>query len=227
MKRAILLPQTYGVTKRSRTRGQYRPPQDVMMKPYYPRRRKRRRQLDTELKFTDQTIDQTTVPTTGTIVNSGSILTIAEGNTSSTRDGRRITIKKVQYRLDLKWTGATVGDSEEIVRIIVYQDKQTNGATATAALLLQAVDFNSFRNIDNAARFRFLSDKTYMVGDDSAIPLTLHCEEYIDCNIPVNYSSTTGAITEMTSNNIGILYISKHGDVDVEDSRLRVRFVDR
>lgn len=46
---------------------------------------------------------------------------------------------------------------------------------------------------------------------------------YKKCNVPLEFSSTTGAITEIRSNNIGVLLISAEGTAKF-DSSIRIRF---
>ena len=48
---------------------------------------------------------------------------------------------------------------------------------------------------------------------------------YKTCNMPIEYDSTTGAITEIRSNNIGVLLLSRNG-VCTFGSKFRVRFSD-
>ncbi len=48
------------------------------------------------------------------------------------------------------------------------------------------------------------------------------------CDIPVEYndSATTGVISTMTSNNIGVLALASNGDTCSLDSVMRIRYTD-
>ena len=53
----------------------------------------------------------------------------------------------------------------------------------------------------------------------------LHDELHKRVDIPIYYSGSTGVITEVQSNNLGVLLISKGGHA-VFESKMRIRFDD-
>ena len=53
----------------------------------------------------------------------------------------------------------------------------------------------------------------------------IHDSFYKKVNLPVEFDSTAGAITEIKSNNIGILLLSKNGKAGFS-SKIRIRFSD-
>lgn len=128
-------------------------------------------------------------------------------------------------------------DNGACIRVIVYHDKQASTGNATTALLLDtgaAQDFLAFRNLDQTGRFRFLMDKVYTLNSpggagngtsDNSLGLERHGVFNYKCNMPILYSASTGAIGDLTSNNIGILVIA-----DTTDGRFvcqaRVRYTD-
>ncbi len=184
-------------------------------------------------------VDDAVVATGGTIAED-SILTIPEGNGQSERNGRKITVKSLHMRYDLLLPStATVGSTSDAVRVIVYLDKQTNGAAAVVADLLNVADWQSFRNLGNTGRFQILMDKQAVMnataGSGRGTTDTLSYSENEKAffwnksglNIPIIYddSATTGAIGSMCCNNIGILTISKAG-LAAFGSRIRVRYTD-
>lgn len=124
------------------------------------------------------------------------------------------------------------------VRVIVYHDKQCNGGNATAALLLSsaaAVDYLSFRNLDNTERFRTLMDKMHNMtssgaaGDGTTNDFVGISRSYSfnkSCNIPILYDASTGAVTDLVSSNIGILVIAENTNAKFT-AQARVRYTDK
>ncbi len=187
-----------------------------------------------ELKFHDLNIDDAVVATTGTIAED-SVLTIAQGTDESERVGRKIVVKQIGWRFDIQLPPSTAsGATSDQVRVILYLDKQANGAAAAVTDLLETADYQSFNNLSNSGRFRTLMDRDYDLvakaggGDGTTED---YGEDLVSdtffkkCNIAVEYSGTTGVIAQMTSNNIGVLLLSKSG-FTVFKSNMRIRFTD-
>lgn len=188
-----------------------------------------------ELKFIDFNTEDAMIAAGGTImVNAdaeASFVRIAQGDGESNRDGRKCCIKKIcwRYRVQLADAG-TAGTATETVRVIMYLDKQTNGAAATVTDILEADDFQSFNNLANKSRFRILYDQTLTInltGAEAATALTKRVNKqfYKNCSIPIefNNAATTGALATVRSNNIGILLISESGRASLTGV-LRLRF---
>ncbi len=190
-----------------------------------------------ELKFHDVDLDDAIVAVGGTITPS--INLIAQGVIESTRVGRKCVLRKVQWRYDidlpLEQDQADLGQGD-IVRVIMYIDKQANGATAAITDILESADYQSFRNLTNSGRFRILLDKTHSINrrvamtdgaNTSATPevVTGTHTLFKTINIPLEFSAGTGAITEIRSNNLGVLLISREGQAGFE-SKIRLRFFD-
>ncbi len=186
-----------------------------------------------ELKFFDQDIDDALIASGGTI--SDSLIKIAQGTTEVTRIGRKATIRSINWRFDIQLGTQTAGSAtNDIVRIILYLDKQCNGATAAVLDILETADYQSFNNLGNKGRFRTLMDRTYDVnltaggGNGTAEDYGAYIVSdtfFKKVNLPIEWSSTTGAITEIRSNNIGLLIISKSG-LATFNSKMRIRYSD-
>jgi hypothetical protein len=185
-----------------------------------------------EKKFHDVDLDDAAVATAGTITDSH--VKIAQGTTESTRIGRKLTIRKINWRYDLRLNNSSEPSHGDVVRVILYVDHQCNGATAAVGDVLASADYQSFRNLANMTRFTILLDKTYNLQfsagaydgtNDQFSTVTQSYTFQKRCNIPVEYSSTTGAITEIKSNNIGSLLISRNG-FGAFASKFRFRFDD-
>ncbi len=200
-----------------------------------PARRRRRRAVG-ELKFHDLDVDDAVVSSGGTIAED-SCLTIAEGNGESDRIGRKITVQAIMWRYSMQLPVQAAGaNSSEDLRVILYQDKQTNGTAATITGILESADYQSFRNLSNQGRFLILHDRTYSLnsmsgGGDGTTNFTGEVTKNVTffkkVNIPIEYdnSATLGVITSMRSNNIGVLTISRSG-FPVFDSKMRIRYTD-
>lgn len=89
---------------------------------------------------------------------------VAQGTSQSERLGLRAVFKSLDIRGQIQWgTTLTQGD---YCRIVVFIDKQTNGAQYTETDVLLDVggagyDPCAHKNLENQARFQILHDKTY------------------------------------------------------------------
>ncbi len=193
-----------------------------------------------ELKFHDVEIDDAIVSATGTVQNAGTVNVIPQGVTEVQRVGRKCTIRSIHWRFSadkVEVNNAATPDASEVIRIILYLDKQCNGATIAVTDLLETATHRSFRNLANSGRFSILMDKTVSFNNltwsydtagsqgDSAEVVREMSFNKTGCAIPLEFSSTTGAIAEIRSNNIGVLLISKAGTGGFASS-MRLRFSD-
>ncbi len=186
-----------------------------------------------ELKFHDIDLDDAVIAATGGITDS--INKIAQGTTEVTRIGRKCTIRSINWRFAVTIPSTNLGSSAtDIVRVILYLDKQANGATAAITDILESADYQSFNNLANKSRFRTLMDRTYDTtssaggGDGTTedyAESSVHDSFFKKVNIPVEFDSTAGAITEIKSNNIGVLLFTKNGKAGFA-SKIRLRFSD-
>ncbi len=186
-----------------------------------------------ELKFHDLDIDDATIASNGTIV-SDSVNKIPQGVTEVQRVGRKCFLRSVNWRFNIRLPeGTAVTTTSDTVRVLLYLDKQANGATAAITDILESDDYQSFNNLANKSRFRTLMDRTYelntdLSGDGTTVDsprFNINDSLYKNLAIPVEFDATTGAITEIKSNNIGVLLLSKNG-LCTFDSKMRVRFAD-
>ncbi len=187
-----------------------------------------------ETKFHDVDLDDAVVANTGAVTPS--INLIPQGVTEIQRDGRKCTITKIQWRcrVQLPETDAAADPAQgDTLRMIMFLDKQANGATAATLDFLESTDFQSYKNLANSSRFWTIFDKTVSInyaglasdgaGVVSQAKVTRNYSFFKKCVIPLEFDSTTGAITEIRSNNIGVLLISENGVVGF-GSKIRLRF---
>jgi len=155
----------------------------------------------------------------GTIVSVGSYVGIPQGTTASQRVGRMVVLKKFMIRgyFDLPASTTAAQAGGDMVRFILYWDKQANGAAAAATDILATADATVYNNLINSGRFMILKDKWFNLPVRTALRAGGTTDTWYGsqkpffiakrCSIPIEFSSTTGAITELKSNNIGILAI--------------------
>ncbi len=197
-------------------------------------RRSNGRVFSIEKKFHDLDIDDTAIDNAGTIVAPSCNL-IAQGTTEVTRIGRKATIASIHWHFETRLpTQTAAASASDVARIILYVDKQANGATASVTDILESANYQSFNNLANKSRFRTLMDRTYNLnasaggGDGTTEDYGQVIESdsfHKKVNIPIEFDSTAGAITEIRSNNIGVLTISRSG-VAAFASKMRLRFTD-
>ena len=191
-----------------------------------------------ETKFIDADIDVDPIPSgVGSITDS--VNKIVQGVTEVQRVGRKCTITSIHWRIRLALTQvsqAAAISGGGSARIILYLDKQCNGAAVSSPnQILEFNDYQSFRNLANSNRFVILCDKMHTLnysnlGVDSidrfyATGTIKEISFNKKLHIPVEFSGVTGAITEIRSNNIGILLVSSAARVRFF-SKIRVRFTD-
>ncbi len=169
----------------------------------------------------------------------GELLIIPQGTTEAQRIGRKITITSIHMYALLSLNPQTdLQEGSELFRVIIFQDKQANGALPVVLDLLETNFVESFRNLANSGRFTFLYDEFHtlnaMAGAGNGTLNTTvnafapHIQFHKECRIPIEYDNqeTTGLINTIRSNNIGLLLLSFTGNLGAFDARLRFRFVD-
>lgn len=147
------------------------------------------------------------------ITTGGSLVVIPQGSLATNREGRKVVIKGIEQRhlFTLSAAAAATG-STATVRLITVLDRQCNGATpteggATGLFVSTTPQPNMQYNLDNAQRFSILSDETFEVNAQASIgangvsPTKAKVIKMV-CNIPIEYSGTTGVLAEIRSNNI-------------------------
>lgn len=184
-----------------------------------------------ERKFFDTTLSFT-IDATGEVPATGQLTLIPQGDTESTRDGRKATIKSVQIRGNFEFVPAAAATADTVAFLYLIQDSQCNGAAAAATDVFTSATFHSnFINLNNSGRFRIL--KKWVVpmmpgaGATTAYNNVIKQIEFFkSCNIPVDWSAATGAITEIKSNNLFLMAGSSGSDDTITFSgNCRLRFV--
>lgn len=186
-----------------------------------------------ELKTHEVTVSNGTATAVGGTIH-GSLNLIDNGTTTITRVGKQAQITKINMNwvISLPST-STIANSSDTVRLIVYMDKQANGAEATVADILEAAEIRSFNNKANVNRFAILKNKKYNLDAKSSISTATAGVDYLkSINIKfgkhpckIEYKGTGGGIADVTSCNIGVLVLSLKGAITI-GYKARVRFKD-
>lgn len=190
-----------------------------------------------ELKFFDSDINVGAFSATGAV--QASINNIAQGTAENQRIGRKCTLRSLHWTYEIgvpNHVGSATPPGGQEGRIIMFIDKQANGAGAAVLDLLQTADWQSYRNLANSGRFQVLMDKTITFNHDnlsqngaanySSVGITKSYKCNKKVNIPLEFNGVDGVTSEIRSNNIGILFISKNANDLSLGSKLRLRFSD-
>lgn len=187
-----------------------------------------------ELKFFD-TQHSFTFDTTGEVPATGQLNLIPQGVNEQERIARKITIKKIDMKLNIQPNTVTYIGSA--IRLMLVQDKQCNGAAATYSGQNGVLDSDittAFRNLENTDRFIVHKD-WYMpiiptAGEVAAFNRKMHCLKFSkSVNIPIEFDSSaiTGVIGTIRSNNLFLLArTSLDDDIHEVTGTTRLRFVD-
>ncbi len=185
-----------------------------------------------EAKFFDTALNDAAIATGGTVQTSPCL--VPQGSTQSTRIGRVCDVTSLQWRAT--FTLAAIDDvvtppDGDTVRFIWFVDHQANGAVAAVTDVLTTADFQAFTKPDNYDRFTILEDTNFSLdypggaaGPDFPGVHYQETRKY-HVSMPLSFSGIAGAITEITSANLGLLFISQNGIAGVT-SNARIWFTD-
>ncbi len=189
---------------------------------------------DIEYKFSDTTLNEATLATTGHISLG---FTIAQGDNQNQREGRKVRIKSIAWRGRINLVSSTVpAEGTDIVRLMAVHDKQANKALPLITDYLEVASTESFKNLENSGRFRTIWDKTFEIncngisGDGTTsdtAPTEIFFEYYKNVDIEIIYDdvASTGVIGTINSNNIVMIVMSELANAGIT-SELRARYTD-
>ncbi len=189
------------------------------------------------IKFHDLTVSEFAVSTTGSIQPSLNL--IPQGVSEIQRLGIDCVIKSIHCKYAVRRQNSTSQVGHNALRFIIYVDKQANGAAATVGALLDstagAPTYHQFKNLEHSDRFVILYDntRTFNLSGEERVPSTdvlttygtnTETQVFLKVNLPLHFGGSTGAISELLSNNIGICYIAQNTNM-VCQADFRVRFI--
>lgn len=227
-----------GITKRRNVRRAYAGPlyqggqyyaRDILPRPMMGRRAT----ADSESKFFDTAL-AFTYDLTEEIPATGQLSLIPQGVTESTRVGRKCVVQSISLRGVASFAPATVATASTVITTMIVLDKQANGAAAVLTDIFTGNPQKTYRNLSNSSRFMVLKrwDRVLepKAGATAAYNTAVQYYNYQKkCNIPLEFSSTTGAITELKSNNIFLVAVSSASAADdlvTFTGSVRLRFSD-
>jgi len=187
-----------------------------------------------ELKFFDTALSFS-IDATGEVPATGQLCLIPQGVTESTRVGRKCVIRSIQGKMQLLYQPAAQALATTSGVIYLVLDKQANGAAAAATDVFEsAANLHlQFHDLANSQRFVVLKKLKYTIVPGAGVSTAFNngmrvIEWYKKCNIPLEFSSTTGAITELASNNVFLLAgcDANSDDVTTVIGNVRLRFSD-
>jgi len=160
------------------------------------------------------------------ITQLGTIAGIAQGSASFNREGRKVVIKGVEQRHTFTLQpAAAAANSTATVRLLTVLDNQANGLSPlTESVLFQLANYptNSLYNLDNAARFKIITDDTFELNSNAVVganTVSTTKSKVIKAvlNVPMEFSSTEGTLDNIRSANLfNILIIGGSTDVRVQ-----------
>jgi len=192
----------------------------------------RRAGLEPEKKFFDTTL-AFTIDDTGEVPATGQLALIPQGDTESTRDGRKAVIESIQIRANLIYQPGASATASANTHMWLVLDTQCNGAAAAWDDVFAGTGVGApsvMLNLNNSGRFRIIKHWNWVFNPPAGATTAYNqmhkqLEYFKKCNIPIDWNSTTGAITEIKSNNIFLLAgASGADDLVTVGGRCRLRF---
>lgn len=172
-----------------------------------------------EYKYIDNSDTSVAMNTTAsiTLING-----VAQGDSSTTRDGIRIVMKSLDARFHLQSADAT-----NICRVLIIQDKQHNGSSPVIGDILQNTSEPlSFLNKSNSKRFRTIYNGIFSVSNSS--PATVQDVVHKDLNIITMFEGSGATASTIKTNALYLVLLSDSGAVSDPGLTysIRIRFVD-
>lgn len=205
-----------------------------MSMPRYIKPTQRRRPLPPgalpEKKFFDTTLSFN-VDSTMEVPATGQLVLIPQGDTSTTRDGRQCTIESIQIRASCIFVPGAAANAATLMHLFLILDRQANGAAAAVTDVFTSANSSlALLNLDNDDRFVIVKKwvKTFN-SQAGATTAYNNQQDYIEwfkkVDIPLTFSSTAGAITELRTNNLFLVAGAQNSDDLIQVGGIcRVRF---
>jgi len=194
-----------------------------------------------EKKFFD-TVQSTVTLTSGGQNIIPSLNLVSLGNGESQMQGRKITIKRINWRaaitkdIEQDPVAANV-QAADTIRVLMIQDNQCNGTAAIATDVLANDNYTGYMNLANSTRFKIIKEWNIDMPSGPALwngtnvislQATKHIKYSKKCNIDIEFLPQAGGsrvIGEVRSNNIFVMAWARLGSTDIV-SRTRIRYTD-
>jgi len=196
----------------------------------YGRYNQRLTGLGPEKKFFDTALNFN-FDLTGEVPATGQLCLIPQGDTESTRDGRQAIIKSVQIRGTITLAPGANATSTAVAYLYLVLDTQCNGAAAAITDVFTGTGMNTnMLELNNSGRFRIIKRWVKQLSSHAGVTTAYNSqiipvEYYKSCNIPIDWNGTTGAITEIRSNNLFLCAGATNDDLCTFAGSCRLRFM--
>jgi len=184
--------------------------------------------IDVESKFVDYALSTGTIDEDGAFADEATadcLNAVAIGTDYNTRVGRRVKFTSVHIRGVLSAGSEEAQTSpfgDELVRLILYIDTQTNAAQN--ALSQVTGGLTNFRDLQYTSRYKILKDKIYRLPansvcqnatNDFSVPQTL---QFIKLNCKLNmvtkFVGTTAVVGSIADNSIHLGFFNYSGETN-------------
>lgn len=172
-----------------------------------------------ELKYVDTVISQK-ADSTGALTP---LNLIAVGDDNTTRDGRQVTIKSVQLKLNATEEVSTT--VPQICRAMVVWDNAVNGVGPNISDIISPQNSAGFAVVNNQQRFTVLMDRRFDHRGMHEAAYVL--DFYKKLNHITQFNGTTAAIGSIQNGALYLLTIGDQIDATTVAGSVRVRFCDQ
>lgn len=175
-----------------------------------------------EKKFHDVSLSflYDTTPETASTGATGQLDLIPQGDTQITRDGRQCTILSIEVKGLITYVPAAAAIASGATFMWLILDTQTNGAQASFADVFDGATPNvALNNLANSTRFRTLKKWVHTWNPQAGVTTAFNnhtrvIDMFKKVSIPLEFSSTTGAITELRTNHVFLAFGSAGTGID-------------
>lgn len=181
-----------------------------------------------EWKYLDTPLSSTmNTTTTMTLLNG-----MQQGPGASQRVGQTITLRSLEIR------GYCAADTQavngQIVRYLVFLDRQANGAVPAAATdILSTNNVAGMRALTYRKRFKIILDKTYQLGIFAGDESQAHFHHYLKFRRPIKQEfnvGNAGTVADIATNSMYLLVLGTEapGNTDaLYAMNVRLRYTDQ
>lgn len=129
---------------------------------------------------------------------------IARGDEINERTGRECVMKSIQINGHCYVTGSGI---DQVMRVLIVYDRQTNGTALTAAQVISAAgtanDVVTPRNLENRRRFKILYDRMFQLNASGEPGSSRVFKFYRRLNHPITFNSgDAGTVADITTGSL-------------------------
>ena len=152
----------------------------------------------------------------------------AQGSDINQRVGRQITLRSVQLR-GYEQSAAAAG-VDQVHRIVLVYDRQSNGVAPVIGDILQASSVTAPRNLNNRRRFKILMDRIMVCNATAESGSNVTWQFYRKLRHPVEFNAgNAGTVADIQSGSLYLMVVTNIAPgAGAGDSywNARVRFTD-